>query len=223
MILVVEKVLSVEELAHVRTSLASARFGDGRDSAGGAAREQKHVLQLERAGDGQHDVGELVARALLRHPRVQAAVLPKSIRHPTINRYETGMFYGPHLDAPLMRGSVTTRTDVSVTVFLSHPAEYTGGELLIAGDRGHVSVKAAAGDAVLYSSGALHEVGQVIAGVRLVAVTWMQSLIRDPAQRKILFDLGETIASLESQGASSTSLMSLRAMQNSLLRMWLEA
>ncbi len=109
MILVVESVLSPEELATIRASLAGARFVDGRASAGSEAQEQKHVQQLERAGDGQRDVGELVARALLRHPKVQAAALPKSVRHPNINRYEPGMHYGPHLDAPIMRGNVTTR------------------------------------------------------------------------------------------------------------------
>ena len=223
MILLVEGVLSADELAQIRAALATARFVDGRESAGGPAREQKQVQQLDRSGDQQRDVGQLVAKALLRHAKVQAAALPKSVRHPTINRYEPGMHYGAHLDAPLMRGSITTRTDLSVTVFLSAPDEYEGGELSIAGDGGPVSIKAAAGDAVLYCSGAIHEVLPVTSGVRLVAVTWLQSLIRDPAQRRIVFELGETIAQLEQQGTSAETLLRLQATHHNLMRMWLES
>jgi len=146
-ILVVPRVLSREELTTVRAGLEGARFGNGHETAGAQAREQKHVLQLERAGDGQREVGELIVRALLRHPMLQAAALPKSLRHPTLNRYEPGMYYGPHLDVPIMRGSLAMRADVSVTVFLSEPSDYTGGELLIAADQTPVAIKAAAGDA----------------------------------------------------------------------------
>lgn len=223
MILLIERVLSSDELANIRSALATAQFVDGRDSAGGAAREQKHVLQLDRAGDQQRDVGQTVARALLRHPKLQTAALPKSVRHPTVNRYEPGMYYGPHLDAPLMRGSVTTRCDLSITIFLSHPAEYEGGELLIAGERAPISLKAAAGDAVLYDSGAVHQVTPVTSGIRLVAVTWLQSLIRDGAQRKLVFELGESIAQLEAQNASAETLLKLRATHHNLMRMWLES
>ncbi|HEY6078407.1 MAG TPA: Fe2+-dependent dioxygenase [Polyangiaceae bacterium] len=220
MILVVERVLSAQELTTVRAALTAASFVDGRSSAGGPARDQKHVLQLERSGDAQREVGELVARALLRHATLQAATLPKSLRHPTINRYEPGMYYGPHLDAPIMRGSVTTRADVSVTVFLSEPTEYAGGELVVAADRAPISIKAAAGDAVLYPSGSIHRVSQIESGVRLVAVTWLQSMVRDAAQRKLLFELGESIALLENEGASPELLLRLRASHNDLIRMW---
>jgi PKHD-type hydroxylase len=222
MILVVERVLSRDELTALRGQLASARFVDGRESATGAAREQKHVQQLDRAGDSQREVGEVVAKALLRHPMVQAAALPKSIRHPNINRYEPGMHYGPHLDTPLMRGNITTRVDVSVTVFLSEPSEYEGGELSIASDSAPVSIKVAAGDAVLYPSGSIHEVKPVTKGARLVAVTWVQSLIRDAAQRKLLWELGETIRALEAQSASQETLLRLQATHHNLTRMWLE-
>lgn len=222
MILVVPRVLSSDELQGVRTALESARFGDGRASAGALAREQKHVLQLERAGDSQREVGEVVARALLRHPLVQAATLPKSVRHPTINRYEPGMYYGPHLDAPLMYGAHPMRADLSCTVFLSEPSEYTGGELSIATDQAPLAIKAAAGDAVLYPSGSIHEVKPVASGVRLVAVTWLQSLVRSAEQRRMLFELGQSIAELENQSVSAASLLKLRATHDNLLRMWAE-
>ncbi len=222
MILVIPAVLSPEELGRVRAGLASARFSDGRESAGALAREQKHVLQLDRAGDSQRETGELVARALLRHPRVQAAALPKAVRHPTINRYEPGMYYGPHLDAPILRGAAPLRADVSVTVFLSESSDYTGGELVVERTPTPVAIKAAAGDAVLYPSGSIHQVKPVESGVRLVAVTWLQSLVRDPEQRRQLFELSETIALFEAQGANGDALLRLRATHDNLTRMWAE-
>jgi PKHD-type hydroxylase len=221
-ILVVPRVLSGDELKSLKTALEGARFGSGHATAGALSREQKHVLQLERTDDRQREAGELVARALLRHPLVQAAALPKSVRHPTINRYEPGMYYGPHLDAPVMRGAHSMRADLSVTVFLNEPTEYSGGELSIAAEPAPLNIKAAAGDAVLYPSGAIHEVKPVETGVRLVAVTWLQSLVRSAEQRRILFELGESIATLESQGANAAALLKLRATHDNLLRLWVE-
>jgi PKHD-type hydroxylase len=221
-ILVVPSVLSGDELRAVKASLANARFVDGRASAGALAAEQKYVQQLDRSNDGQREVGELIARALMRHPTVQAAAQPKSVRHPTINRYEPGMYYGPHLDAPIMRGSHTMRADISVTVFLSDPSDYAGGELTIESDQSHIVTKASAGAAVLYPSGAVHEVRPVESGVRLVAVTWLQSLVRDAQQRRVLFDLGSSVAALEQQGANAETLLRVRATHDALLRMWAE-
>jgi PKHD-type hydroxylase len=127
-------------------------------SARGAAKAVKHALQLDRTLDAQREPGELVARALLRHPVVQNAVFPKSVRHPTINRYEIGMEYGPHLDLPLMTGGVTTRADVSATLFLCPPESYEGGELSIHCDALPVDFKGQAGDAISYPSDSIHRV-----------------------------------------------------------------
>jgi PKHD-type hydroxylase len=221
--LLVQAVLTPHELSSIQASLASARFVDGRVSATGPAREQKHVLQLDRTDNAQRAPGELVAKALLRHPRVQAFAHPRTLRHPTINRYEEGMRYGPHLDAPILHGSPPMRADVSVTVFLSEPTEYAGGELVIGEGAGALSVKAAAGDAVLYPSGSIHQVSEVSSGVRLVAVTWIESLVRDPEQRRLLFDLGEAIATVQRETPDSPALLKLRACHQNLLRGWAES
>jgi len=130
------------------------------------------------------------------------------------------MYYGPHLDVPIMRGSLAMRADVSVTVFLSEPSDYTGGELLIAADQTPVAIKAAAGDAVLYPSGSIHQVNPVETGARLVAVTWLQSMVRSVEQRRVLFQLSEAISALESQGLGGDGMLRLRATHNDLLRMW---
>lgn len=219
---VVRAVLSPSELSSLQAVLGSARFVDGRVSADGPAREQKRVLQLDRTDNAQRGPGELVARALMRSSQVQALAQPRSLRHPTINRYEPGMFYGPHLDAPLMHGSLPMRADVSVTVFLSAPSDYAGGELVIGEGAAALSVKAAAGDAVFYPSGAVHHVNEVTSGVRLVAVTWIESLVRDATQRQLLFELAESIAALE-PSASSETLLRLRGCHQNLLRMWADS
>jgi PKHD-type hydroxylase len=223
MIVSIPGVLREEELKAVRVALESARFVDGKVSAGGPAREQKHVLQLDRADNAQRQFGELIAKALLRHPLVQAAAYPKSIRHPSINRYEVGMFYGPHLDAPIMHGTPSTRVDVSVTVFLSSPSDYSGGELVIGTDANAARIKGHAGDAVLYSAGSIHHVTEVQQGARVVAVTWIESLIRNAEQRALLLELGRSIAQLERDGASAQALLSLRATHQNLVRMWADS
>jgi PKHD-type hydroxylase len=119
-----------------------------------------------------------------------------------------------------MRGSLAMRADVSVTVFLSEPSDYAGGELLIASNQTPVAIKAAAGDAVLYPSGSIHQVNPVETGVRLVAVTWLQSMVRSVEQRRVLFQLSEAITALESQGLGGDGMLRLRATHNDLLRMW---
>lgn len=221
-ILVLENVLSADELAVVERTLRGARFVDGAVSAAGPARQQKRVLQLDRAADGQREIGELIVRALLRHPTLQVAVLPKAARHPTINRYEPGMYYGRHLDAPLMAGAVSARADLSATVFLNDPASYEGGELAVHGGASPFEFKGRAGDAVIYSADTVHEVKPVKSGVRLVAVTWIQSMIRGATERRILFDLSGALDELERQGADGETLLRLRATHNSLLRLWAE-
>lgn len=220
--LLVKGVLAAEELATIEGELAGARFSDGSVSAHGDARRHKHVLQLDRSGDGQQRIGEIVVRALLRHPLVQAAALPKAVRHPTINRYEPGMHYGPHVDAPIMGGKVPTRADLSVTVFLNDPASYEGGELRLHEHDGVRALTGRAGDAVIYSTDSVHEVTPVTSGVRLVAVTWIQSAVRGHEERRILFDLRSALESLERRNAEPAALLGLRQSYNNLVRLWAE-
>lgn len=97
------------------------------------------------------------------------------------SRYETGMHYGMHLDSPIMSGveNPTMRTDLSMTLFLNNPEDYEGGELCIQTDYGITACKARAGDMVIYSSDMFHEIKPITKGTRIVAVAWMQSLVRD--------------------------------------------
>src|SRR5262249_6857837 len=153
--------------------------------------------------------------------RFRQYALPKIVVPPVFNRYETGMDYGAHVDAPTTRGGEQLRVDVSLTLFLSDPSTYEGGELVIETLSGGIGIKGAAGDAVAYPSTTLHRVAPVKSGVRLAAITWVRSLVRDAGQREILCELDVAIKSLESRAADARAELDLlRKTHHNLVRMW---
>jgi PKHD-type hydroxylase len=129
------------------------------------------------------------------------------------------MTYGTHVDNAIMGGM---RTDVSLTLFLSDPADYEGGELVIESTAGEQDIKLPPGSGVVYSTTALHRVAPVQRGQRLAAVTWVRSLVRDPAAREILFDLETARHRLLEQVGKTPELDLLSKTQANLLRMWAE-
>lgn len=176
-------------LARIETLLSNATFRSGKDTATGSAKSRKTNEELDET---RHpEVPELVTRALAASTRLREYALPRAIRQPIIARYPPGTEYGYHMDRPVMgsRADAMTRADVSVTIFLAAPDTYDGGELVLRDGDGERMVKGPAGSAFLYPTDRLHRVAAVTAGVRLVAVTWIQSLIRDHVERAILHDL----------------------------------
>ena len=153
--------------------------------------------------------------------RFRSAALPNQMADFILSRYTRGMYYGDHVDEPIMgMGGPKFRTDLAMTLFLSDPNSYVGGELLIQTAYGENRVKLAAGSAILYPAGSLHRVDEVTSGERLVALTWMQSFVRDAARREILFELDQVRSHLmitESQQAITK--LADRSYVN-LLRMW---
>lgn len=220
MILCIADVLGTDELRECAELLAAVRFVDGRATAGWHARLVKHNLQAERGGDATLDRlrGRLEAR-LLEHPLVRLAVRPKALTPLMISRYEPGMAYGTHVDDALMGGM---RTDVSFTLFLGDPDSYDGGELVMESHAGEQPFKLPAGSLVLYPSTTLHRVEPVTRGVRLAAVGWMRSLVRDPAHRELLFDLDTARKALFDRDGKSAEFDLLSKCGANLLRMWAE-
>lgn len=218
MIQLFRAVLSREDLDRVRGMLEGAVFVEGSETATGSAASIKRNLQLGADSEAGRRAGEHILRALMCDRRIKDAVLPRSGRHPIIARYEPGMEYGEHLDHPLMLGGVATRIDVSCTVFLSDRAAYEGGDLVIDTDGAPVPMKGDAGDVVIYPGGSMHRVEPVTGGARLVAVTWFQSLVRDPAKRRILYDLSLALGEMEAGPAADR----VRRSYNNLLRLWAE-
>jgi PKHD-type hydroxylase len=216
--IVIGNVLSADDLATVQSALADARFVDGRATAGFAARLVKNNRQA--ANDRKLDtVRKLVAARILGNDVFRLAVRPKALTPLMFSRYEDGMNYGSHVDDALMDGM---RTDVSFTLFLSDPASYEGGELVIESASGEDAVKLEAGSLVAYPSTALHHVAPVTQGQRLAAVGWARSFIRDGARREMLFDLDTARRAMFAERGKSAEYDLVSKSLANLLRMWVE-
>ena len=223
MLVAIPGVLNSDQLGKIREILDNSRFSDGRLSAGLTARRVKNNEEIPQDSQVLATLNKLVMNSLYNHPVFQAAVLPHRLATPFYARYVKGKFYGDHVDDPIM-GPVTGRyrTDVSMTVFLNDPGEYEGGETVIHTQSGVQKIKLAAGDCITYPSGSLHHVAEVTEGVRLVAVTWAQSMIRDPAQRELLFNLHKTRETLQKKYPDDTEVLKIDHTYINLVRMWAE-
>jgi PKHD-type hydroxylase len=217
----IPRVLEGDELALVRSWLAEARFVDGRLSAGAAARRVKHNQELEAEAAGLERLNRVVMGGLTRHPVYRSAALPLHAASPLYARYGPGMAYGDHLDDPVMGADgLLYRSDIAVTIFLSEPDACDGGELVIRTAAGEQAVKPAAGDAVLYPAGTIHHVRPVTRGERLVAVTWVQSLVRDAARRELLHGLNAAREKLLQAAPDAQETAQVNAAYLNLIRMW---
>ncbi len=224
MLLLIPDVIQPEPLALIRETLAQARFVDGKLSAGAEAQRVKRNQELDQGNSERYQgLNNLVMGSLVRHPQYQEAVLPRRIAAPFYARYQSGMEYGFHVDDPIMgSGEQRYRSDVSITVFLNPADSYDGGELLIQTAFGEQRIKGNAGDAVLYPSSSLHRVTEVTRGERLVAVTWAQSLVRDPSRRELLFELGQARNRLLEERPQAPETAQVSNSYVNLLRMWSE-
>jgi PKHD-type hydroxylase len=193
-------------------------FEDGSGTAGWRARERKRNLQ---AVDAPLVAGALrkVEGALAANELFQSAAHPKAILGLLLSRYEPGMAYGPHIDDAMIGGQ---RADLSFTLFLSEPESYDGGELLIERTEGEHGFKLPAGHLLLYPATTLHRVAPVTRGSRLAAVGWVRSLVREEAQRELLFELDEAIALLRLGGDRERAMDLVLKARSNLLRRWLD-
>jgi PKHD-type hydroxylase len=223
MLVTIEGVLGASELETVQGLLARASFVDGRLSAGVVARRVKHNEELEPGSGVLEALNRTVMGRLVQHPTYRLAALPHRVAVPFYARYAPGMGYGEHVDDPVMGpAGARYRSDVSVTVFLNGLEEYDGGDLVVRTPFGFQSVRLAAGDAVLYPSSSLHRVTEVTRGERMVAVTWLQSLVRDPARRELLYDLGVTRERLLRTKPDDEDTARIDRSYVNLVRMWAE-
>ena len=219
----IPRVLKADELAEIVGLLNAGGFRDGGLSAHGKARDIKSNLEFEYVKGRQSDnrLVETVARALSRNREFYKVALPKVLLPPIFNRYETGMSYGGHTDAPTMqKGQI--RIDMSVTVFLSDPKSYDGGELVLETGHGEIRIKHPEGDAVVYPTTVLHRVAEVTRGVRLAAITWVQSHVREEWQRRILYDLGKVDELLNQVTPDAPEVVRYRNSICNLERQWWE-
>jgi PKHD-type hydroxylase len=221
MLVIIPDVLNSEEIGLIQQLMASANFREGTASAGNEARRVKHNHEMFISEIETQRLNNLVMGNLVRNPAYIAAAFAKKIATPFYAKYTTGMFYGNHIDDPVMGPpNQRYRTDISITIFLNDPEDYEGGELVISTTYGEQKVKLPAGQAVLYPSSSTHRVAEVTSGERLVAVTWLQSTVRDPAKREILYNLAQARETMLQNTPTSKELELLSNSYVNLLRMW---
>lgn len=227
MLLHIPGVLDRTQLARFRQALAGAEWTDGRQTVGPQGARVKHNLQLPEDSPLRRELGAEVLAALEAHPLYFPATLPARTLPPRFNRYSGGGEYGFHVDGSVMRldtppgqPPVNLRSDISCTLFLCEPDEYAGGELVVHDLYGEHEVKLPAGDLVVYPSSSVHRVAPVTGGTRLAAFFWVQSLVRDDAARRMLFELDGAIQALTASGADADAVLRLTGIYHNLLRRW---
>jgi len=217
----ISQVLDQQQLEAARNLIATGQFSDGSQSAGMAAQRVKHNEELALNKENLKDLNNLVMGSLVKHPAYRSAALPLKVAAPYYAHYTKGMSYGEHVDDPIMgTGSELYRSDISITVFLSNPDEYDGGELVIQTSFGEQQVKLPAGDAILYPSSSTHRVAEVTRGERLVAVSWVQSLVQEPEKRALLHDMNQARETLLRDKPDAEETRQVNQSYINLVRMW---
>jgi PKHD-type hydroxylase len=230
MLITIEKVLTPEQVVAARQKLLTAEWVDGRVTAGYQAQEVKRNAQISESSPVAKELGDLVLAGLARSPQFMAAALPLRVFPPMFNSYAGGQTFGTHVDTAIRQLASTgqrIRTDLSATLFLTAPEDYDGGELIVEDVYGEKSVKLPTGDMVLYPATSLHRVEPVTRGNRISSFFWIQSMIRQDAQRTLLFELDQSIQRLaRSERAGETDIkqtsVQLTGVYHNLLRQWAE-
>lgn len=224
MLIVIEALLSQDEVAAMRARLADAQWVNGAATAGSRSVAVKQNLQVPYTDPVGRELGETILARLGQNAEFVSASLAETIWPPVFNLYQDGGHYGTHSDAALMRladQNLTLRSDLSATIFLSDPDSYDGGELLIEESFGAQAAKLNAGDMVLYPSGSLHQVTPVTRGQRICAITWMQSAVAGGEARALLYDLDQSIRALApGRPADDPDIDRLIHVYHNLVRRW---
>jgi len=217
----IQNILSQADLDTIQAQLASADWRSGVESAGTRAGQNKSNEEMDQRCASWSLINERVVSKLYAHPVFQSLALPSKVSAAFVSRCKPGMHYGQHIDDPIMgSASARYRSDVAVTVYLSDPNTYAGGELKIESRFGPVSVKLAAGSAVVYPAASLHEVTPVTQGERVVCVLWAQSMVRDAHQRHLLHDLDEARQALIRSTPDALVTRQIEHVYANLLRLW---
>ena len=227
MLITIEEVLTDEELAEVRRLLQASTWASGRITAGTQAARVKNNQQLPENAPHLPELRRIVLAALQRNALFFTAALPARILPPFFNRYGgEANHYGFHVDNAMRMppdGSGYVRADVSATLFLSDPDTYDGGELEIQDTFGRHSVKLKAGSLVVYPSSSVHQVTPVTRGERVACFMFLQSMVRDPGQRRLLYDMDMALLQLRQTVGETEAVVRLTGTYHNLLRSWAES
>ena len=228
MFTIIENVLTQQEVAEFLDQMQKSVWIEGAKTAGNLAKNVKQNLQLDDENKITKTLSQRLEQRLMQSPDFISKALPNVFYPPKFNLYQDGGFYGAHVDSAVLThpyNGKSIRADLSATLFLNQPDSYQGGELQIDTGMGVQEIKLKAGDMILYSSGALHQVLPVTAGQRIASFMWIQSLIKNDYQRTLLNQLDESIQGLRQHfGVQSqdTELLQLSELYHNLLRLWSE-
>jgi PKHD-type hydroxylase len=223
LLLKIPRVLTKQQLQEFRELLLNTQWTDGNVTAGYQSAKAKNNLQLPEDSPEARRLGDEILAALSRSSPFISAALPARIFPPLFNCYQGGRSFGIHVDNAIRQvpgTPVKVRTDISMTLFLSDPEEYDGGELIVEDTYGSHSVKLPAGDIVLYPSTSLHRVTPVTRGRRLASFFWLQSMVASDERRALLFDLDLAIQKLREKMDDSAEVVQLTNIYHNLLRQW---
>jgi PKHD-type hydroxylase len=218
MFLQIEDLLTAAEVQSITEIARQAKFIDGRRT--NPHNTTKNNVIADANDPLAQKAAQIALTGLQRSEQMTNFVFPQRVAVPTLCRYGVGMTYGPHVDtAFLPGGQQPLRCDVSCTIFISDPATYQGGELVVYVGSEHVRIKGKAGQAVFYASTSVHQVTPVTAGERLVVITFIESQIPDPMRRDLLYALGE-VRALEGLKMDWRNRTQLEYVISNLRRMW---
>ncbi len=223
MLLQIPDILTPQEVKEFREILDKAKWVDGKVTAGHQSALVKNNSQLPEGSPEAKMLGEKILIALEKNPTFISAALPLKVFPPLFNSYSGGQEFGTHVDNAIRQVPGTPfriRTDLSATLFLSDPSEYDGGELVVEDTYGTHKVKLPAGHMILYPSSSLHYVNPVTKGARVASFFWMESMVREDAQRTLLFDLDNSIRALAQDVPQHPSSVQLTGIYHNLLRRW---
>ncbi len=221
MLIEIPNILDANKLSSIRDMLGKVEFIDGKHSAGQAASRVKNNQEMKQGTQQAEFLDHLLMGSLAENADFRSGALPYRVAQPVFARYTQGMLYGDHVDDPIMgSGPEKFRTDVSITVFLNDPEDYDGGELIINTTYGEKSVKLPAGSAVLYPSASVHRVTEITRGERLAAIVWLQSMVRDPGQRELLYQLDQARNQLLTDKPDAPETKQVDRSYVNLVRMW---
>jgi PKHD-type hydroxylase len=225
MLIHIPGVFTRDEVSRIREALEQADWADGKITAGHQSAKAKHNLQLPESHPLSKEIGAALLERLWSHPLFMSAALPNKVFAPLLNCYRAGDNFGFHIDNAVRQAKGNperVRTDLSTTLFFSEPDDYDGGELVIQDTFGTREIKLPAGDLVLYPGTSLHRVNAVTRGVRYASFFWTQSLVREDAQRALLFEMDTAIQRLTQDVPDHPSLIQLTGTYHNLLRRWVD-
>jgi len=218
MIVTLSDLITPDELAAIKRLVAGVGFTEGKTTAGELLHKAKNNQQIPWDHPVMKQISGVVMQALGRNDAFMSMAQPRRLAAMLVSRYQPGMAYGMHVDAPIMGEPNHVRSDVSFTLFLNEPDTYQGGELAFETGSGETAFKLPARSAICYSTGQLHRVRPVEQGERLAVVGWVQSLVREPAVRELLYDLSEAREQLVGQEGTARALELINKSYFNLLR-----